>query len=256
MTSNKANEELRRLYETQLPILISNLKSVDSASWNKFSYPLLPHVFEDYFTSKCKIVFIGKETNGGWGSIENHAYPINDLVTTIISKYINFDFGKDVESNKWKLNSAFWRFCHQIFNSLNDTPIENLSVRDHKRGFVWLNQCRVDESTGTPKKKSFTTILNWSMSLLRQEIEILKPDVIIFIGNSHYRYWVAEDIKERENEKYFADYIELFNQSKMLYELNTNFFSERAKVFYAFHPERKRTEDIESVKSKILELLK
>lgn len=245
------NAELFQLYQTEIPKLTETLKQIDNLKLEELSWPLLPHIFEDYLSAKTKIVFVGKETHGGWGKLSNQQMPLGDSIKTTIARYIRFDFSKNIDENKWRINSAFWRFCHDIYNSLNNVHKNEDGLLEQKRGFVWLNQSRVDENCTTPKKPQFYEILKWSLDLLNEELKILKPDVIIFMGDQHYRL-TSNFYFEALNKNITFD--ELLSKNK-LFKFETDFFNTKVPMFYMFHPERKKTEDIEEVKNIIINIV-
>jgi hypothetical protein len=255
MNSIEINQKLYNLYAEKIPVLLGMLGE-DALKTQNLSCPLLPYIFEDYTKAANKILFIGKETNS-WQLINQYKHlSIDDFINIVRSWYLNFDFNRNIRKNKWSYNSAFWRFCHEVSNQLNPNLKLSSEYKDFSREFVWLNQCRLDESAATPAKTHFSKILKWSYELLEKEIEILQPDTIILMGNDHY--WTNVKWIFDKELKHNLDYIPIGigKYSESVNIIKSSFFPENINVFWIRHPERKSSREVEEMRAKIIETIK
>jgi hypothetical protein len=160
------NDELRKLYVPYFEELKLNSKSVA----DKFSFPLLMKVFPDYEKVNTRILFIGKETHGWYGTM---ADSIDVTVDSLMNEYEGFEFAKEYQSR----NSPFWRFIKIFHSTINGDTFPN--------GFLWTNFSKCD-SGGTTPTQELQDLNRKGFDLLINEIEILKPDTIIFITGWDY----------------------------------------------------------------------
>jgi hypothetical protein len=117
-------------------------------------------------------MIVGKETYG-WSIGKNLPY-LKDgienqtIVETLLRQYKGFELGK-------QLNSPFWQFSRKLNQEFNKS----------NRAFIWNNISKVDENMTTPKwdiLKGLSADVN--NPIIKTEIEILKPNVIVFLTGS------------------------------------------------------------------------
>lgn len=145
-------DELKELYKQQIPKLQKALEPYKDCN---VSSPLLINPCEAYFKQNIKLMVVGQQTYG-WaaGKIE-----IDDL----LDEYNRFYFS---EENK---SSPFWRTVRKLE--------KEICFSDHCS--VWTNVNRVDIN-GKEPCGAVACIIKKIDFMLKKEIEILKPDVIIF----------------------------------------------------------------------------
>lgn len=160
------NDDLRAIYTPYLENLKINSRSVA----DKFSYPLLMKVFDDYEKVDTKILFVGKETYGWHGTMADSK---EVTVDSLMSKYEGFEFAKDYHGR----NSPFWRFIKACHTTINGDKFSN--------GFLWTNFSKCD-SGGTTPTRELQDLNKKGFDLLASEIEIVKPDTVIFITGWDY----------------------------------------------------------------------
>ncbi len=182
MNESNLNQQLRAAYA---PFL----KTTYQQQWpDKVSAPLLMHVFDEYEQMRKKVLFVGQETHS-WDHM--HAHPSLDMLLT---KYADFKLGKWADygvgnPRRYRyLSSPFWNFCRSFFHNLNQSPN---SVSKQTNGFLWTNISKFDHQYTTP---------NWDLQqqnkagfeLLKQELAIVKPDVVVFVTGTKYDYWIDQ----------------------------------------------------------------
>lgn len=119
--------------------------------------PLLLSV-DKYLQQKTKVMIIGQETNGWSKSLS---------VIEQIETYTMFNLG---EKYKYR-RSPFWNVIRKIELALG---IEPYSI-------AWSNLNRFDINKKPPDKVSLESITSFD-NILKNEIEILQPDVCIFFS--------------------------------------------------------------------------
>lgn len=140
-----------------------------------FSDILLGFVPENYENAEHKILIVGRETRG-WQLDKDNA--IESYTDDIIQK--SMDKSKDWvkhnltgDSKKGTKGTTFFNFVRKVSNKCG------------ANGILWANTFAVDYKKSIPSQdKLFQDIKNLSKELLQAQIDILKPDYILFIGGT------------------------------------------------------------------------
>lgn len=160
------NDELARIYAPYLENLIKNTRQFAG----DFSVPILMKVPLNIDKVRKKILYVGKETYTWIGTLSN----VSDLtVEYIMARYEKFEFAKNYHGR----NSPFWRFIRTVHKSINGT--------DYPDGILWTNFSKCD-SKGTTPSTILQNLNESGFDLLKDEIKILKPDIIIFLTGWAY----------------------------------------------------------------------
>lgn len=132
--------------------------------------PLLISPPNDYAASTLKVMYFGKETNGYEGSFRE-SKGVQHLMR-IYDAFAN-------QGGARKYGKHFWNAVSK-FNSA-------FSKVDRSISFTWNNVIKVgkDWSMGMPPESVVKWQQNW-FRVIRKEIEILKPDIVIFMSGPHY----------------------------------------------------------------------
>ena len=185
--AEEINNQLKSIYETYL----NELKTLSADQGDNFSCPLLMHAFDDYSSVKHKVLYVGKETYGWLGTMENS----KDLTVDILTDtYTNFEFGKDYSGR----NSPFWRFIKTFHNKLNGEDFTN--------GFLWTNFSKCD-SNGTTPSYNLQKLNDKGFELILDEIKITKPDIVIFITGWDYEHQFQRVFSGLEYETLEENYL-------------------------------------------------
>ena len=150
------NEELTRRYEqalAQLPRLPAGV-----------SEPHLIQVPPTYALASTRLMVVGQQTYG-WGDP-----PYVGSVQLLMAGYASFDLGNGYR------RSPLWMAAHKLHRALNPEGPE--------RAFLWSNLVKVDQKgeRPTPEVEEMAARLG----LLQMEIELTKPDVVIFFTGPDY----------------------------------------------------------------------
>jgi hypothetical protein len=171
------NQQLQAVYEPYLAHLYNQEWPAD------VSAPLLMHVFEEYAQMQTKVLFVGQETHG-WDYMTKQP-----TVEKLQDMYTNFDLGKHADYGDGKkpryLRSPFWNFCRSCFHRLNTD--ENITRKTN--GFLWTNISKFDSKSTTPQA-DLQQRNSYGFELLKQELAILQPDVVVFLTGTKYDPWL------------------------------------------------------------------
>ena len=168
------NNRLLLLYQEYWDALIS------APNRNRLSNPLLLYLNDEekYQNADLKIMFFGQETNTWEGELGGKS--IEELLHT----YSEF-FGK---GKCFSYGGQFWNAVRDYVRSIKQM------APDKSVEFVWNNLIKVGkaDSKGKPgadliefQKKEFPVI--------KGEIEILKPDLIIFFTGPYYDQYIEAE---------------------------------------------------------------
>jgi hypothetical protein len=137
-----------------------------------FSYPLLMKSFSDYERVKRKVLYVGKETKGWIGTMNDSQPP---TVDQLMESYQRFEFAKSYHGRR----SPFWRFVRTCHNKMNGEEFPN--------GLLWTNFSKCD-SGGTTPNHELQKMNNTGFDLIVDEIQITKPEIVIFMTGRDYEH--------------------------------------------------------------------
>jgi hypothetical protein len=171
------NQQLNVIYEPYLAHLYSQL-------WPEgVSAPLLMQVFEEYVRIPRKVLFVGQETHG-WGHVSKQP-----TVELLQSWYVDFALGKHADYRNGKkaryLRSPFWNFCRSCFQRLNTNESRQTN------GFLWTNISKFDCNSTTPNA-DLQERNRLGFELLKQELAIVQPEVVVFLTGTKYDPWLDQ----------------------------------------------------------------
>jgi len=167
------NKELKELYEKFWGELETNAKQIiqeEEKQENKPANPLLLKIDEDeYESSDLKVMIFGQET---WGWNKSFGKSIEEGMSRYESFFIKEGFYKG------RSKSVFWKAFDFFKNELNKHH------NNKKIVYLWNNISKIgrDGERGTTKK--IRNLEQTYFPIIKEEIKILKPDIIIFLtGN-------------------------------------------------------------------------
>lgn len=216
-TSLTMNVALEKLYQEYID-------EVYQMPWDKgISAPLLMNVPDEYCIMKRKVLFIGQETHSWMGKMAD-----KHEVTYLQACYKGFDLGKKVIfGTKYyprQLNSQFWNFIRNLFINVNSSSTDN--VNKQTSGFLWTNISKFDYNGSTPTK--IQKEKNGSgFALLKKEIEIVKPDIIVFLIGRKYDLDLANQFAFKIHESFSSDYLSILIEESV---------SKSPLIFKTMHP--------------------
>jgi hypothetical protein len=183
------DNELERLYKKAEKDLLDNVEEYNKSQKDK-SYcatlPLFLRSHDWYENSEIKIMIFGQETNG-WYEMYQHGKTIEE----IRYKYAEF-FISGYCYNEYcrKYRSHFWKGIKEIINLLEKKSTGK------RIGNLWNNLVKMGyngRGKNFPKKFYSELVKPHLNNLIAKEIEILKPDYIIFLTGPGYD-WILKDV--------------------------------------------------------------
>ncbi len=166
------NEQLTPLYNEYLAFL----KDLSIELRQNMSYPLLMTVHPEYAEVPRKVLYVGKETYT-WVNTLDQDQDQELSVEYLRRRYTDFAFAKNYHGR----NSPFWRFVYSCHNQLNGESVPS--------GLLWTNISKCD-SGGTTPARELQDINKPGFDLLIKEIEVVKPDVVLFLTGWSYDHHI------------------------------------------------------------------
>ena len=154
----------------------------------ELSAPLLISISEAYLTAPVRIMFVGKETNGWWGKLSAY-YAAEDALAGLMKRY-----QQQMAMQKWP--GRFFPMLSRTARELAGAPVGAIA---------WTNLLRTDWDHGkgfSRNSKQFSDALTKiSQEILRFEVELLEPDVIIFACGASYDNVIKTTFPVRTNSE-------------------------------------------------------
>lgn len=176
-------KQLNELYDDYLATILKD-DLLGKAILNfEISSPILVNVdaksSNNYENADFKLLYVGQETNYWYNESERREDGFFDSLTdsvgyrdALLNLYANFNIGHNY-------NTSLFQYKNQILSKLEQSQI----------GVLWTNILRHDqfgEGKVSPEIEAKITYDN--NYIFRRELEILKPDAIVFVTGPRYDY--------------------------------------------------------------------
>lgn len=148
-----------------------------------FSWPLLLRIWEDeYAAAPIKLMIFGQETYG-WNN-QSEGDVEKNTAETLTNEYLLHNMGRD------RQHSPFWRTVHKL-NKMMGNPDTNC--------FVWNNILKFgkEDSSGNPSNGVMDAEMKY-MNVIPEEIDILNPEVCLFLTGPNYDSDILRKFPEAE----------------------------------------------------------
>jgi hypothetical protein len=185
------NEKLTKLYSEHWKEFTFGLKNiVDSDKYSiKPSNPLLLNHSspEKYENSDVKIMILGQENNT-WEGLYNHN---ENNFESLLNLYPNFYGGE-----YYKYRGTFKNHYNYLVEGFKN------KFPDKSLGFFWSNVIKIGKSNdkGLPPNYILDLLFE-KFDVLQNEIDIIKPDIIVFLSGPAYDIHLKKQLKNIEFEK-------------------------------------------------------
>jgi len=172
---SKMNEQLQNLYSNKWPLVTERVqdKAVSPAA-----QPLLIKVNEQYENARLKVIIFGQETDGWHEEFNSYQASVEQLM----DRYYRY-FNRLSEGGKKRQKRAFWGNKNFNFFAENLAPKKDVE-------FLWNNISKIgnNETRKGKPHKSIRVLEREYFNVIREEVEILKPDLIIFTTGKRDSY--------------------------------------------------------------------
>ncbi len=182
------NEQLKKLYSSKWEVLSEWLHYFNfdednnpEDTENMATHPLLIQTNEEYENADFKVMFFGKETNE-WGKseINNGIFEEDIDIDSIVRIYYQFYLEKKYE----RYGKPFWNFIRRLKSTQSKKKI----------GYIWNNVLKIGKcESGTPQPNLRKYTFDY-FNIIPQEIEILKPNILLFLSGHSYDEYIRKSI--------------------------------------------------------------
>ncbi len=227
------NSTLKKLYLNNWNILSEKLNELilDNSKEIKPTNPLLIYVDEEkYLNADIRIMIIGQETNDWEGNFQKDIDYTLDLYNNFLNNNSCFSYG-----------GQFWNGYNRFLSLLqNKYPQKKIAS-------IWNNVIKIGNS-GRHKNKSLDYIYSTErdyFNILKDEIEILKPNIILFLSGPNY----DNEIKHSLENITFNSFSEKYT-SRALSKIE---FNNHLNIYRTYHPNYLWRNNIDSFFNEIIE---
>ena len=169
-------ERLTEHYEKAFAESRDTFSEVPNSADEGPANPLLISPPQNYDGSTLKVMYFGQETDGWEGSFQD-----SEGVQHLLRVYEGFaNQGRSRQYGK-----HFWNALHRFDKAF--------SAIDSSTSFTWNNIIKVGRSCrkGTPSESVLRWQDNW-FKVLKEEVRILQPNVIIFLTGPNYDKYIKK----------------------------------------------------------------
>ena len=169
-----------------------------------WSYPSYPWIGPNY--SKDKILVLGINSNEG-GGLDFNTSLVKEAREELAGGKTRVNFGYVYDNGKAYVGSYLWHrmacyaravrcalHCDDELYSYQD---DNKNIQSEYDNFTFINHVKCSP-TGERSKPGTEMWENCGQHVLKQELEILHPDVIIVLGTSDNIYYFENRVLDRE----------------------------------------------------------
>jgi len=192
---NKSACEIQKKLNILYSEVFTQDNTKDLKDKDKLSAPLLIQVYDSYINANIRIMYVGKEPNH-WltaKSIDKDKRGLNGTLSSVgidIKRLLNRYNKRMTRKDKWGKH-AFFKQYKNIKDQLVDNDIGSGSI-------VWNNLFKMAYDNGhsySKNSKNHSSKLNeLSKELFLKELEILNPEILIFVTGSSYDKVIKETL--------------------------------------------------------------
>lgn len=200
------------------------------AEFNALSDFFLPGTSEAYLSAPQRIMVIGRETKG-WRYINKGAPYIN------LDDYIQRGMKQQQDSLAELIADKHDRGL-SYFNLLRD-----IALNHGREGIAWANLFSCSWKKKSPSKwEHFSTLLDVSKRLLKIQIEVLKPDIIIFANGVTSRALQKSFFPNKGEDSVCSQHVNFKDQGFSIAQLWQFDLDERIRCYRIHHPSSSSTD--------------
>lgn len=247
MSIDQKNNNLLKTYTLRL----QSIKELENKHKNKavkfcadkpgLSAPFLIKYSEEYIAQPLRLMVVGQETFNCW-----YRTSTDIEISSFIQDQMD-EYAKYVNKEETQPQSPFWQAIKLLKRGLN------LSLHKNNKNIIWTNICKYDYNGKRPSIEIQKEILDaFSIDgryILLDEIEIFKPDVIVFFTGPQYDWYFEKIFGPELHKKQIDPNFSIRGFAKI--ELK-NVLPEH--TYRLYHPNYlRRTKSLDDVINKIIE---
>ncbi len=186
LNREEINEKLQAKYKYIWSLLEKTKPNVDGA----LPTPLFLNVSQTYCDAKYRVMIFGQETHK-WGNFSEHTL---EGLTKQFCEFYNNNVSFSID--KLQYNVIFFRAFKKIKKLLDD------KVGSGNSEVMWNNIVKIGKFDG--KNLPSEEIMKWQEplyeSMIKFEVELLKPDIIIFFTGPRYDQFIEKTFGDISHE--------------------------------------------------------
>ncbi len=216
MNYQETNQNLFDLYNNKYPKLtkVLNEKNKSLGHKDRATNPLLLKIDDNYAKAELKVMIFGQETNT-WLGEQNNAEFLGEI-EPVYNLYEDFF-----------LSGECYSYGGQFWNGISRFVKLSEQGTDKKVGVVWNNVLKIGKCGKGSPFASIQEIQFEHFNVIQEEINILKPDLLVFFSGPYYDHNI-----EKAFGKFGRKPINGFSE-KQLCELEV---SNLVPSFRTYHP--------------------
>ena len=180
MEDQNIKQDLIDLYSRYWDAYINNIRTKTYSA-----YPFLLWPQESYVFASTRIMICGQETQG-WGIELDEEDPSIISPRRIVNIYNDF-------VNKGGYNSPYWNFSKRISRALSGV------------GIVYNNINKIGKRRGAGCDESIFQLTQAHFPVFKTEVDILRPDLIIFLTGPKYDRKIEKILGSFDKKKISGD---------------------------------------------------
>ncbi len=171
---NPMNRQLQALYANILTALSDIITEYNCKNKSCISNPYLLATSHDYYTAKRRVMIFGQETYTWGGEFGNGGAFNPDISVEVLMKLY------DLFAYNMGYNSPFWNYCKALKSVGSKLGVS----------FIYNNLMKL----GLVGTAGYNSDIAPKFNPLLAEIEILKPDLLIFLSGPRYDFRIRTQI--------------------------------------------------------------
>ncbi|MFM2199903.1 MAG: hypothetical protein RLZZ505_3335 [Verrucomicrobiota bacterium] len=208
--------ELYQIYQSALDSCIANISEIPGPGDGGPAFPLTIQPPVGYEEAKLKVMYFGQETNG-WKDNSSDHFNVNLNLEQLLIIY-----------NAFANTHKCFGYGGQFWNAVRRFQRDFSSVEPNCH-FIYNNIIKIGKahSKGRPP----TAVLEWQkdwFNLIREEIRILNPDVVIFFSGPNYDHLISRIFDDVNFDK-VGEY-----KTRKLARISSSFLPRH--TFRTYHP--------------------
>lgn len=183
------NDQLYKLYSEKYKVFAPRIEAYNSKqndNRKRATNPLLLKVPEDYSNYKNRIMIFGQETSTWGGELRKDQAFANEI-EKIVETYNGFYLKGSFKKHPGAFGNEFKRIKREVDKAYDAT-------------FIWNNINKIGR-VGKGNLQKINEIQFEHFNVVREEIKLLEPTVMIFFTGPNYNHFIEKNIAPFKEEE-------------------------------------------------------